>query len=73
MDTVLTIVNLLAQESPQSKIILINEEPGDELILDCLVKGVDGYLPVDTMEIFLKKAVKAVYSNQVSQARVIVD
>lgn len=64
MGNILILVNLLLQESPQSKIILIGEDLNDELIIDCLANGVYGYLPVNTMEVFLKKAVKAVHSGE---------
>ena len=61
---VLIIVNLLIQESPRSKIILIGESLSDELILDYLANGVYGYLPVNTMKVFLTKAVTAVHSGE---------
>jgi two-component system invasion response regulator UvrY len=64
MDHVLIIVNLLLQESPRSKIILISEGLSDELIIEYLANGVYGYLPHNTLKVFLIKAVKAVHSGE---------
>lgn len=64
MGNVFIFLNLLLQASPQSKIILISEDLSDDLIMDCLMNGVYGYLPVTTIDFFLKKAVKAVHSGE---------
>lgn len=47
-------------ESPQSKIIFLGKSVSDEIILDCLMIGIYGYLDSKDAEQFLNKAILSV-------------
>jgi DNA-binding NarL/FixJ family response regulator len=57
-------IRSLLIESPQSKIILLGKSVSDEIILDCLMIGIYGYLDSKDAEQFLNKAILSVGQGQ---------
>ena len=51
------LVKALLIESPDSKVILLGEQLSDEIILNCLIGAIYGYLEWRDVDIFLHKAI----------------
>lgn len=58
-------ISLLKQANHVSKIVLVGEGLADETVIDCLVKGAEGYISASELPKFLYKMVDAFRGGEV--------
>lgn len=62
-------IGYLLNESESSRIIIVDDQLGDDQIMACIIAGAQGYLEINDRSRFLNKAIKVVYAGEAWVAR----